>query len=350
METQETKKRTQNIQRILKKHITANSTILLGVSGGPDSQFLLRQLIIHQQLTKFKIICAHLDHKIREEGKDDAKFLNLYIKSLKSNTIQFINTSKDIKKIAEDKKISTEEAGRNERYKFFGQICKEKNINFILTGHHADDNAETILFNLIRGTSLKGLSGMQEIQSLDPKFNIPTSTKLLRPLLKTTKKEILEDLVIWKIPYLIDKTNASNDYTRNLIRNKIIPKINKINPSFSKTLARNTTTINETFDCIKTIAQEWVENNTTTSKNNNESKTTFKAQHFLQQHIIIQKEITKLIYKQLIGNTKDISQENISEVIMIIKNNIGNKEKKLCQTTFKINHNIVTCKQNTKSQ
>ena len=339
---QEIKKTIKNIQLFLKKHIKPNSNVILATSGGPDSQFLLNQIILHQKITKFHIICAHLNHQIRKDSEKDPQFIHTYIKSKNSSFIELITETKNIEKIASEKKQTIEETGRNERYKFFSKLAEKYNTTYILTGHHANDNAETVLLNLIRGAALKGRAGIPPLQKIDPKYNAPEQTMLLRPLLQITKEEILVHLKLSNTPYLIDKTNNENNYTRNKIRNKIIPEIEKINPSFITTLSKNNKTITETLDFIETTTANWL--NTHTINNQNNKEISFKSSDFLNNHKIIQKEIIKQTYKKLIKNTKNITTENINEIILLIKNNIGNKEKKLQQTIFTINQGVIKCK------
>ncbi|MGF6907053.1 tRNA lysidine(34) synthetase TilS [Fusobacterium sp. PH5-44] len=193
--------------------IKENDKILVAFSGGPDSVFLTELLKEFQKITPFTFSLAHVNHMLRGEAANaDEEFAKKYGKD---NNINVYTIKIDVKKIAHMKKITIEEAGRNERYKFFNTILKNNNYNKIALAHNKDDQIETFLFRMIRGTSLDGLNG------------ILSREDYIRPISNVYKKNILDYLNNFNIKYCVDDSNFHSDYTRNSIRLELIPFIEK---------------------------------------------------------------------------------------------------------------------------
>ena len=199
--------------------IQKGDKILVSLSGGPDSVFLLYFLKKYQKRLSVSLYAFHLNHLLR--GKDaslDEDFCKQLCSSL---NIPFFYVRKNVKQFAHKKKISIEEAGRILRYSELNRLLKKNNFNIIATAHHSNDNAETVLLNLIKGTGLKGISG------------IPVKRdNIIRPVLVLSKEEILKYLDLKKIKFRIDNSNFQVDLERNFIRNILLPLIrSKLNPS-----------------------------------------------------------------------------------------------------------------------
>lgn len=204
--------------------------IVVGVSGGPDSICLINLLLEIQKDSKidldFEIIVAHVNHMIREEAKEDEKFVEEYCRK---QQIPFTSKKVDVLTIANQKKIGTEEAGRQARYLFFEEVMKQKKATKIATAHHKCDQAETVLMNLIRGTGLAGLKGIQAKRD-----NI-----FIKPLLNASKEEIRAYCEEKNLQPRYDKTNEENIYTRNKVRNILLPLLQEeFNPNIVDTLCR----------------------------------------------------------------------------------------------------------------
>src|SRR3989338_1241185 len=167
MNNQESKKLEKKVVEILRKYIKKNDKIILGVSGGPDSIFLLQMC----KLIPCKIIVAHLNHSLRKESEKEASF----VKKISKDLI-FEGKKANTKIISKKNKEGFEETGRQLRYEFFLDIARKHKSRLILTAHHADDNLETIIFNFIRGSSLEGLCGINEFEK------ISENVFLFRPL------------------------------------------------------------------------------------------------------------------------------------------------------------------------
>ena len=194
--------------------IENNDTIVVGFSGGPDSVFLVEMLKKLQDFFKFKIYLVHINHLLRGEDADaDENFSYDYAKR---NNLEIFVKRIPVKEIAKKTGKTLEEVGREERYNFFSEIYNKVGANKIATAHNKDDQIETFLFRLVRGTSLQGLEGIKL------KYN-----NIIRPISEIYKKDILEYLNKNEIQCKIDKTNFENEFTRNSIRLDLIPFIEK---------------------------------------------------------------------------------------------------------------------------
>lgn len=333
MNPQELKKLEDKLLENLKKFLPKEAKIILGVSGGPDSIFLLHILDKLKNIHPIKIVIAHVNHLLRGKESDlDEKFVKNLAKE-KNHIIHLLK--KDIAKTSKTLKKGLEETGREIRYEFFKELAKKQKANFLLTAHHADDNLETIIMNFVRGAGLNGLAGMKEIEKLDKNLH------LIRPLLDISKDQILKYLKANHLPYRTDKSNKNTIYKRNYIRHKIIPSLKKINPNISSTIAKNTKHIREISKLLEEKTITFIDKNSL-----NKSKTKINAKSLKSQPKTIQKEIILHLYKNLAGNTKNIETPHIEEVLKIINGKAGNKKKSMGKFTFSIKNNILSITKN----
>ena len=212
----------------------AEDKYLLAVSGGIDSMVLF-DLFLKNNIN-FSV--ASCNFQLRGKDSDnDLKFVeNICIK----NSINFYSTVLDVDKFSTMRKISTQMAARELRYDFFKKILEKHKYSYIVTAHHLDDNIETIIFNFIKSTGYKGLVGIP--------FN---KNKILRPLINISKEEIEDYAVSNNISWRLDKSNNSNKYSRNKIRNEVIPLLKEINPSLGKSLTESLKRIQKLSHDIK---------------------------------------------------------------------------------------------------
>jgi tRNA(Ile)-lysidine synthase len=206
--------------------IVNGDRVLVGLSGGPDSVALLTILQALSKNMRFSLSAVYINHQLRpKEHLAEEKFCrNLCAKLV----IPLYVDRYDVPLIARQKKIGVEEAGREIRYAVFDQLCKKRGFTKVALGHQRDDNVETILFRIMRGTGLSGLRGIP-----------PCRGKIIRPLLETSRVDILGWLKRHRLRYRIDSSNPNNDYTRNVIRNQILPILRtKLNPSVNSAILR----------------------------------------------------------------------------------------------------------------
>jgi len=193
----------------LNKLLTVNDTLVVGISGGPDSMCLLHVLISLREKYKLNIICAHINHGLRIESDEEKIFVEEYCKN---NNIIF----EYLKIESYENNKFTESDARRKRYAFFEKLIDKYNAKYLMTAHHGDDLMETILMRIVRGSTLSGFIGIPKISEND-------KYKLVRPLLYLTKEDIYKYLEDNNINYVIDKSNESDKYTRNRYRKQVLP-------------------------------------------------------------------------------------------------------------------------------
>lgn len=247
--------------------IEEDDKIIVGFSGGPDSVFLVEILKKIRETINFDFFLVHINHMLRgEDADEDEEFSKKYATQ---NNIRFFSKRINIEKIALEKKKTLEEVGREERYSLFEEILEEVDGNKIATAHNKDDQIETFLFKMMRGTSLQGLEGIKiktEIKNMN----------LIRPISEVYKKDIINYLNKNEIQYRIDKTNFENEFTRNSIRLDLIPFIEKrYNLKFKDKI----------FSLIEEIRE-----------NNHENKV-FLKNYMFEEKLILKKLILESWYK-----------------------------------------------------
>ena len=192
----------------LEENITDNSKVIIACSGGPDSMCLLNLLIRLKTKKNLELIVAHVNHKLRSVSDDEAKMVEEYAKK---NNVTFELQELDY----QNAKFSEDDAHRK-RYKFFKSLIKKYKANYLVTAHHGDDLIETILMRIARGSNLNGYIGIKRVTQNEDYIT-------LRPLLSTTKEEIIKYNESENIPYVIDESNDSLKYTRNRYRKNVLP-------------------------------------------------------------------------------------------------------------------------------
>lgn len=197
--------------------ITDVDKVIVGFSGGADSVCLLHLLHRFQNEFSYSLTAVHVNHGIRgDEAERDADFAESFCEE---NGIPFKLVEIDCVKLAEESKISLEEAGRKARYEAFNELCTDKSK--IATAHNQNDNAETLIFNITRGSSLKGACGIPYVRN-----------NIIRPILDCSRVEIEGYCKENNLFFVTDSTNLSNDYSRNKIRHNVLPALNELNSDF----------------------------------------------------------------------------------------------------------------------
>ena len=314
MALREKKNLIDKVINTIKKYnlIESGDCLVLGVSGGPDSISMLDILLKIKQnkQIQFDFVVAHVNHMIRKEAIED----ELYVKSYcEKNQIEFYAKRIDVSQIANTNKISTEEAGRNVRYEFFEEIQKQANANKVAIAHNKNDKIETIIMNELRGCGIAGLKGIE-----------PKRDKYIRPLIECERKEIEEYCVENQLQPRIDKTNFENVYTRNKIRNIVIPYIEKeFNPNIIKTMDRLSELVTEQEEYIqkqvKDIYQKML------IKENEKQMIILDLKIFNQQEKVIKSNIILYTITRLCNSAKGIEKIHVEDIIKLCNNNIGNK-------------------------
>ena len=228
--------------------IQENDKIVIGVSGGPDSICLLHILNGLKEKLNFEIVVAHINHMIRKEAEEETQYVKKFCDKL---GIKCYIKRIDVIDKSNKEKIGTEEAGRKARYDFFEEVLNSVNANKIATAHNENDNAETVLMNIFRGAGTSGLKGIEPIRD----------NKYIRPIIECERSEIEEYCRVNKLQPKIDKTNFENVYTRNKIRNVLIPEIKKeFNPNIIESLNKLSILSRQENNFIQEYAKNIMEN------------------------------------------------------------------------------------------
>ena len=221
---------------------TRSASCLIAVSGGVDSMCLADLWV--RTFGSESCAMAHCNFNLR--GEDSNADEALVTEWAQVHGVRLHKVSFDTLQYASENGVSIEMAARELRYKWFGELCIEHGYAAVVVAHHADDNAETMVLNMVRGTGLKGLTGMKSVSNLPYADNM----SLLRPLLTFTRKQIEGHVFAWKVPYREDKTNSSVEYRRNSIRHEVFPLFERMNPSYVRTLNREMTYLNDAYDIV----------------------------------------------------------------------------------------------------
>lgn len=298
------------------KFFNNGDQIILALSGGPDSACLFYILNQIKSELDLSISCVHVNHGLRGKASDaDEDFVR---SMCKQNNCNLRVVSADINALAKEWKLSTEEAGRKVRYQAFYQeaekVFKATGVApKILIAHNMDDQAETILYRIIRGTGVTGLKAMQKSE-LTPK-----GFKIIRPLLDVTKRDILEALQSEKLPYCEDKTNELPIYARNKIRLDIIPAIESINPAFKDAIVRLGEIASEQEDFLDREAKECLRRLKYEHKINlNQSISILPVNELRGYHLAIQKRVLSHIIKSM-GLFENISSKHMEALVELLK-------------------------------
>lgn len=327
-----------NLLKILeKKNIKIKKiNIVLGLSGGPDSTFLLTILndinknnfkvsnIKNEEnllQNKLNVVCVHINHQLREDAKVDEKIAQDYSEKL---GYEFILKTEDIEKLSELKKESIETVAREFRYISFNEIANRFNNNlneatFIATAHIKNDNTETILMNIARGTGKKGLIGIKEISK-----NSYTNIEIIRPILNITKDKIEKYLKLKEINYAKDYTNFENDYTRNKFRNIIIPELNNMGYLVDNSIETLRENVIEEEDYLKEELNR-ILSKLKISKNSDHSVVLLELKRLQNLHNYMKKKVLLNVINKSFDTTNNISSVNINDIVSLINNGINNK-------------------------
>jgi len=204
-------------------------TVLAAVSGGPDSMAMLHLLRQMAEEKPMRIVAAHVNHRFREE--ESAKEAELVARAAQSWGIPLETAVIDMPSYIKETGRNAQEAAREKRYAFFREAAERHGADTLMLAHHADDQAETVLMRIIRGTGVSGLAGIPERRK-------EGRLELVRPLLRITKKELLAYCRRNGVPYATDSSNFSRKYVRNAVRLDVLPVLRKMNPKVDEALVR----------------------------------------------------------------------------------------------------------------
>ncbi len=274
--------------------------VIVGFSGGADSTVLLSFFLsLREKFPEMKIIAAHVNHMIRgEEAEKDQIFCENFCKL---NVIPFELLKEDVPALAKKTGKSIEEAARDARYAFFDRLRIKYNGALIATAHNSDDNLETVIINLCRGSGTKGISGISPVRD----------GIYIRPLLSSSSEEIRTYAKEKGIAYVTDSTNANTVYTRNAVRAGIVPAMKAINPKVCHAALRLSESARADCDFIEGEAKRFL------------SENTIDRQSLKNLHPAVLHRVILFLYRDQTGLCCDLSERNISDCKKLLSNPEG---------------------------
>ena len=291
--------------------IEAGSQVIVGISGGGDSVCLLFLLSKYQKRRPFHLLGIHVNHGIRgQEALRDQEYAKKLCERL---GVPFTVYTYSVPAIAQQEKRSLEEAGRMVRRRAFEEKAASLGKKAVIAlAHHENDNAETVLHNLIRGTKAAGMGGIRPIQE------IGEGVAYIRPLLKVTREEIETYLRQQQIPWMIDSTNQELEYTRNRIRHRIIPEMEKINPKAVSHIAQAA----DTFQAIEEyltgqadmLYREYVEQR--------ENGYWIRKELFLEKELM-QSYVIRMVLERAADKKQDLTAFHVESILSLGKGRTG---------------------------
>lgn len=288
-------------------------TVVIGVSGGADSICLTRYLLTRRSMNKLHLIAVHVNHMLRgAEAERDEESVRFFCEQWQIPLRVF---RKDVSAIAAEMGSSLEEAGRTVRYSCFRQVMEEEREKGasrvrLAVAHHADDLAETVLFRMIRGT---GPAGLRSIR--------PVWEDTVRPLLCLRKTEIYRILQDLGQDFVEDSTNQEEDYSRNYIRHRILPDMQKMNVRIVEHLCQLAEQTGELMDYVRPV----LEGECDGCIQKKEEGYLLKEQEFADLPVFAKKEAVRQILFQTAGQEKDITAVHITQVLALMDNVLGKR-------------------------
>ncbi|MFW5736935.1 MAG: tRNA lysidine(34) synthetase TilS [Halanaerobium sp.] len=294
---------------IIKNNLLDNCRkLMLAVSGGPDSLVMLELFSKFKTQFNLEIAVAHLDHMLRDDSGLEAEFVKNYCQK---KGINFFNKKVNLPKIIDKNNDSVEAAARELRFDFFKEIIEKHNYDLLALAHHRDDQAETVLLNLFRGSGLQGLSGIQPKEEL-------AGLKIIHPLLEFSKKEILNYCRQNNLNPRFDSSNQESIYSRNIIRNEIFPLVEKkINDQARAVIARSSKLLKAENEFLQKLALSKYKK--LVKKEEKDKKVVIDFNKFKKLDQVLQRRIYRYIYKQLNGNLDDLYFDHILEIEKLIQ-------------------------------
>ncbi len=323
----------ENIETLLSEEcgLVKDRSIIVGVSGGPDSLCLMETL----RKAGYPIIVAHFDHQLRAESGQDARIVE---KTATRLMLPSMIDGADVRDYAEKEKLSIEEAARNLRYRFLFKLARQHNAQAVAVGHTADDQVETILMHFLRGSALSGLKGMSFrsiIKMFDPEIPI------VRPLLNMWREETVVYCAVNGMRPHYDSSNDSLNFQRNRIRHLLIPNLETYNPKFRETALRMSQSLKGDYSFVmETLEKTWLE----TVVKMDEDIIAFKADLLSQHSVGLQRNLIKHAMQTLRPGI-DITFSVLERAVKMIESddNSGRADLKAGLRMFREDNFIYLC-------
>ena len=281
--------------------------VVVGVSGGADSMCLLSCLMELRKEYRLELFVVHVNHGIRgEEAREDAEYVTAFCKA---NGIPVRVKEADVKSLAKKEGLSEEEAGRKVRYEEFEKECRIHECGKIAIAHNENDNAETVLFHLFRGSGIRGISGIK-----------PTRGMIIRPLLTCLRSEIEAYLERKGIPFRTDATNLTEDYSRNKIRRRVLPYVEE---EINKKAVEHVVSLAAEMAQIDDFLDQYVMNEYNRIVTKTDTGYSIELSGFSLLNQIIKQRLVQKVLEHIVGGLKNIERKHILDIISLENKQVG---------------------------
>ena len=278
------------------------AAVLCAVSGGLDSMCLLHLLSTWGRERGLTVTAAHFNHQLRGADSDrDEAFVRDWCAE---REIPFVCGRGDVRALAAEEGLSLEEAARKVRYAFLEQQRQALGCGWILTAHHADDNAETMLLNLIRGTGAKGLSGIPAVRGC-----------IARPFLQETRERLAAYAVANTIPHVEDASNERDEFARNVLRHKVLPVLRELNPKAVEHMTCTADLLARDDDALERMAQQLLERSCTAQND----ALRLDAHKCLAAELAVRSRAVHAALERMAGRRKDLSAAHVEAVCDLLQ-------------------------------
>ena len=306
-------KEKEKVKETIKKHgmLSSGDRVVVGVSGGPDSVALLHILKELAPRLMISLSIAHLNHRFRGRDSDrDAEYVQELAKKL---NLPIIVESRDVPAFIKKEGLSPEDGARRARYDFFARVAKQIKADKIALGHNADDQAETVLMRLLRGSGREGLGGIPPVRDLEAQSQ---KIQIIRPLIETTRDEIKKYLKENRIKSRLDASNIEPVYLRNRIRLKLLPLLAKYNPNIKSILVRTAQLLREEDRYLEEIVNRHLKQ---MIKRRGEEKITLDITKLSSLPSPIQRRLLRESVGLIKGDKLDINLAHIEDILNLSK-------------------------------
>lgn len=297
--------------------LPAGDGVIVGVSGGADSLCLLHLLKRLAPEYGVRLYVGHLDHGIRPESGEDAAFVAALCRDWGLPcTIEHA----DVPTLARQRRLALEEAARQARYRFLGELALSLGAHTVAVAHHADDQVETVLMHLLRGSGLAGLRGMRPLTLLGDlrlgEAPLPSEIRLIRPLLGVTRQEILTYCQMHSIRYCFDLSNLDMTFYRNRLRHDLLPTLETYNPNIRQVLLRTAEVIAADYDLLRGVLEEaWARVVRTAT----EEMILFDLAAFRAQPLALQRSLLREAVHRLRQSLRNINWVHIENAVQVTR-------------------------------
>jgi tRNA(Ile)-lysidine synthase len=320
------------VMATIKKYnmLSKGDGVVIGLSGGADSVSLISVMKELEHIFDIRLYAVHVNHGIRgDEADGDEDFVRELCESL---GVELFTFKRDIPAEAERLSISVEEAGRRARYELFNEVLKKVNANKIAVAHNMNDNTETVLMHLFRGTGIKGLGGIA-----------PVRDNIIRPLIEVKRSEIEEYCEYNGLSYRTDSTNFEEEYTRNKVRLKLIPWLeDNLNPSVCEALNKFSNLMRDEDDYLNREAESEYERCKT-----DYDKAALDVNRLRSLDPVLGRRVVRLLFAEYVKSLKDISSEHIRQVFALAQKRSGSSINLPYELVARIEYDKLILEKNT---